>query len=179
MSKVLRRKMVDELAEKLKGQKNLVLLDANGLSGNQAVELRAQLREGKSRVRLVKNSVALHAFRKLGFASFEKHLSGMNAVVFGPDPLVIAKKLDAYGRKHQKGAVKAALIEGREAPAAAIGDLAKLPGREEMLAQALGLLLGVTQKFVSTLNEIPRSFVGTLQAIADRPLDAARGGEKG
>ena len=29
MSKVLRRKMVDELAEKLKGQNNLVLVDAN------------------------------------------------------------------------------------------------------------------------------------------------------
>jgi hypothetical protein len=27
---------------------------------------------------------------------------------------------------------------------------------------------GVTVQFVSTLNEIPRSFVGTLQAIADK-----------
>lgn len=179
MSKVLRRKMVDELAEKLQGQKNVVLVDANGLTGNQTVELRAQLREGKGRVRLVKNSVALHTFKKLGIGSFEKHLSGMNAVVFGPDPLSIAKKLDAYGKKHQKGAVKAALIEGKEASAASIGELARLPGREEMLAQALGLLLAVTTKFVSTLNEIPRSFVGTLQAIADKPLDEARGKEKG
>ena len=30
MSKVLRRKMVDELTEKLKGQANLVLVDAKG-----------------------------------------------------------------------------------------------------------------------------------------------------
>ena len=40
MSKVLRRKMVDELAEKLQGQNNLVLVDAQGLTGNQTVELR-------------------------------------------------------------------------------------------------------------------------------------------
>ncbi len=168
MSKALRRKMVDELAEKLKGQRNMILVDADGLTGNQAVELRSQVREGKGRVRLVKNSVALHTFQKLGIGAFEKHLSGMNAVVFGPDPLAIAKKLDAYGKKHQKGTVKAALIEGKETSAAAVGELAKLPGREEMLGQALGLLLAVVQKFVSTLNEIPRSFVGTLQAVADK-----------
>src|SRR5262245_21061583 len=130
MSKVLRRKMVDELAEKLKGQKNLVLVDANGITGNQAVELRSQLREGKGRVRLVKNSVALHTLKKLGIGGFDKHLTGMNALVFGPDPLAIAKKLIAYREKNQKGAVKAAVIEGKEAPAAAIADLAKLPGRE-------------------------------------------------
>jgi large subunit ribosomal protein L10 len=178
MSKALRRKMVDELAEKLKDQKNLVLVDANGLTANQAVELRSQVRESKARVRLVKNSVALHTFKKLGMGSFEKHLSGMNVLVFGPDPLAIAKKLVAYKDKHQKGAVKAALIEGKEAPASSIGDLAKLPGREEMLAQALGLLVAVTTKLVSTLNEIPRSFVGTLQAVADKPVDPARGEEK-
>jgi large subunit ribosomal protein L10 len=168
MSKALRRKMVDELAEKLKDQRNLVLVNADGLTANQAVELRSQVREGKARVRLVKNSVALHTFKKLGIGSFEKHLSGMNVLVFGPDPLAIAKKLDAYGKKHQKGAVKAALIEGKEAPAASIGELAKLPDRKEMLGQALGLLLAVAQKFVSTLNEVPRSFVGTLQAVADK-----------
>ena len=168
MSKVLRRKMVDELAEKLKDQQNLVLIDANGLSGNQSVELRKTLREDKVKVRLVKNSVALHTFKKLGIAAFEKHLTGMSAVVFGPDPLAMAKKLEAYREKHQKGSVKAALIEGKPADAAAIKTLSKLPGRQEMLGQILGLLQGATVQFVSTLNEIPRKFVGTLQAVADR-----------
>jgi large subunit ribosomal protein L10 len=160
--------MVDELAEKLKGQQNLVLIDANGLTGNQSVELRKALREDKLKVRLVKNSVALHTFKKLGIAAFEKHLTGMSAVVYGGDPLAMAKKLTAYKEKHQKAAVKAAVIEGKPADAAAIGALAKLPGRQEMLGQILGLLQASTVKFVSALNEIPRKFVGTLQAIADK-----------
>jgi large subunit ribosomal protein L10 len=168
MSKVLRRKMVDELAEKLKGQQNMILIDANGLTGNQSVELRKSLREEKLKVRLVKNSVALHTFKKLGIAGFEKHLTGMSAVVYGADPLAMAKKLTAYKEKHQKASVKAALIEGQPADAAAIGRLAKLPSRAEMLGQILGLMQGATVKIVSTLNEIPRKFVGTLQAIADK-----------
>jgi large subunit ribosomal protein L10 len=168
MSKVLRRKMVEELAEKLKGQTNLVLVDAQGLTGNQTVELRKSLREEKLKLRLVKNSVALHTFKKLGIEGFDAKLTGMSAVVYGADALAIAKKLVAYREKHQKGAVKAAYIEGKSMSPASIDALSKLPSRQELLAQLLGLLNATTAKFVSTLNEIPRSFVGTLQAIADK-----------
>jgi large subunit ribosomal protein L10 len=161
--------MVDDLAARFRDQKNLVLVDAKGLTANQTVELRAQLREGQVRMRLVKNSVAVHTFRKLGIETFEKHLDrGMNAVVYGPDPLAIAKKLTAYREKHQKPAVKAALIEGRATDAAALVALSKLPGREQLLSMLLGALNGVAQKFVSTLNEIPRSFVGTLKAVSEK-----------
>jgi len=169
MSKVLRRKMVDDLAARFKDQKNLVLVSADGLTANQAVELRAQLREGKVRIRLVKNSVAVHTFRKLGIEAFEKHLAaGMNAIVYGPDPLVIAKKLVAYRDKNHRPQVKFALIEGRAADAAAIEALSKLPGREQILGMFLGTLNGALQKFVSTLNEIPRSFLGTLKAVSEK-----------
>jgi large subunit ribosomal protein L10 len=160
--------MVDELAEKFKGQGNVVLVDAKGLTGHQTVELRREMREGQGRVRLLKNAVAVHTFKKLGVGLFEKHLSGMNAVIYGPDPLAIAKKLVAYREKHQKPAVKAALIDGKEMDPSALEALSKLPGRQELLAMLLGAMQGVAQKFVSTLNEIPRKFVGTLQAVADR-----------
>ena len=171
MSKVLRRKMVDELAETLKGQTNLVLLDANGLTGVQTTELRKLLREDKLKLRLVKNSVALHTFKKLGIAGFEAQLNGMSALVYGADSLAIAKRLVAYKEKHQKGSVKAAYIEGKQMPPALILALSKLPGRQELLSQLLGVMSAVTVQFVSTLIEIPRKFVGTLQAIADKDKD--------
>jgi large subunit ribosomal protein L10 len=112
--------------------------------------------------------VALHTFKKLGIAGFEGSLSGMSALVYGADPLAISKKLIAYKDKHQKGAVKAAVIDGKVMTPAQIEQLSKLPGRLELLSQLLGVMNGVTVQFVSTLNEIPRSFVGTLQAIADK-----------
>jgi large subunit ribosomal protein L10 len=171
MAKALRKKMVDELAEKFQGQKNLVLVSTQGLTANQTVELRAQLRESKVKMRVVKNSVALHTFKKLGIDAFEKHLGGMNAVVFGPDPLAIAKKLTAYREKNQKADVKAAVIEGKAMPPAALVELSRLPGREQLLGQILGVVQGVTAQFVSTLNEIPRKFVGTLKAVADQAAE--------
>jgi large subunit ribosomal protein L10 len=45
--------------------------------------------------------------------------------------------------------------------------LAKLPGREELLAKLLGTMQAPVQKFVQTLNEVPSKFVRTLAAVRD------------
>lgn len=169
MSKALRRKMVSDLAAEFGGQRNLVLVDAEGLSANQSVELRARLREVRGRMRMVKNSVARHTFRQLGLTDFERYLErGMNAVVYGPDPLAIARGLAAYQEKHRRPQVKFAWIEGRALDAAGVAALAKLPGREVLLGQLLGAMSGVAQKFAATLSEVGRSLVGTLKAISEK-----------
>lgn len=168
MSKAMRHRMVEELAKELKDRKSLMLVDAQGMTGNQTVELRADLREGEAGFRHVKNSVALHAFKKLGIEGFEDKLSGMNGFAFGGDAVAIAKKLVAFREKSQRGGVKAALVEGKVLGPAEVEAYSKLPSREELLATFFGTLKAVTQKFVATLNEVPRSFVGTLQAVADK-----------
>lgn len=168
MSRQLRKRVVDELAGRYRGHANFFLVNTQGLTANQAVELRRELRAEKVRMNMVKNSIAHHTFEKLGLKDLQKFLTGMNAVIYGPDPVVAAKKIMAYRDRHQKPEVRAALVEGRLLAAADVAALAKLPGREQLLSQVLGVFLGVAQQFVSTLNEIPRKFVGTLQAIADQ-----------
>jgi large subunit ribosomal protein L10 len=168
MAKELRKRVVGELQAKYQGQKNFFLVNYQGLTANQTVELRRELRADKVRMNVVKNSVAHHAFEQLGLAGLQKHLIGMNAIVFGPDPVVAAKKILAYRDKHQKPEVRAAIVDGKLMTPADVVTLSKLPGREQLLSQVLGVLLGVQTQLVSTLNEIPRAFVGTLQAVADR-----------
>ena len=164
--------MVDELAGNLKDhQKNLIVVDAQGLTGNEAVELRADIREGSGSFHHVKNSVAVHACKKLGIEGLESHLTGMNAFAFGADPLSIAKSLVQYRDKHQRPKVKGGLIEGQLMSAEEVEQFSKLPTRDELLSSLLGAFNAVTQKFVATLNEVPRSFVGTLQAVADKEKD--------
>jgi len=168
MSKVLRRKMVDELAKRYAVVKNFAVVDATGLTGVESVELRRELRPSKVRVSLVKNSVAFHTFEKTGLKALQKHLTGMNAIVAGNDAAAIAKKLVDFGKKTKKAAVKGAIFDGQEFGAKQVEELSKLPGRPEHYSMILGALNGVMSKFVGTLNEIPRSFVGTLKAIEDK-----------
>jgi len=168
MSKGLRRRMVDELAGRYGGCRNFVLVDYRGMNGRQSVELRRDLQESGVRMNVLKNSVALHTFEKLGWKALQDRLSGMTALVYGPDAVVIAKKLVAFREKTQKPEIRAALVEGRAFGPEQVDVLSKLPGREQLLGIFLGTLQGVTQKFVSTLNEIPRKFVGTLKAVQDK-----------
>ncbi|MBI2932317.1 MAG: 50S ribosomal protein L10 [Planctomycetes bacterium] len=168
MSKVLRKRVVDELVKKYQDQKNFFLVGTQGLTANQATELRRELRAEKVRINALKNSIAHHTFEKLGLKDLQQFLTGMNAVITGADPVTAAKKLVAYRDKHQKPEIRAALVDGKLLTAAQVTELSRLPGREQLLAQVLGVMLGVTQQFVSTLNEIPRKFVGTLQAIVDK-----------
>ena len=48
-----------------------------------------------------------------------------------------------------------------------INALAKLPGREELLAKLMGTMKAPVQKFVGTLNAVPGTFVRTLAAVRD------------
>jgi large subunit ribosomal protein L10 len=164
MSKVLRRRMVDELVKKHEKQKNFVLVNAAGMTSNQAVELRRDLREAKAKLTVLKNSVAHHAFEKMGLKDLQKHLTGMNALVTGSDPVVLAKKLTAFREKTEKAQVRGASVEGKALTPADVAAMSKLPGREELLSILLGTMQAPAQQMVNVLQESVRQVLNVLSA---------------
>jgi large subunit ribosomal protein L10 len=156
--------MVDELVKKHEKQKNFVLVNAQGMTANQAVELRRDLREAKAKVTVLKNSVAHHAFEKMGLKDLQKHLTGMSALVVGSDPVILAKKLTAFREKTEKGAVRAAQVDGKPLTAADVAAMSKLPGREQLLSTLLGTIQAPAQQFVNVLHESVRQLLGVLAA---------------
>ena len=164
MSKVLRRRMVDELVKKHDKQKNFVLVNAANLTANQSVELRRDLREAKARLTILKNSVAHHAFEKMGLKDLQKHLTGMTALVAGSDPVVLAKKLTAFKEKNDRAAVRAASVEGKALTAADVAALSKLPGKEQLLSTLLGTMQAPAQQMVNVLQESVRQVLNVLSA---------------
>lgn len=164
MSKVLRRRMVDELVKKHEKQKNFVLVNAAGMTSNQAVELRRDLREAKAKLTVLKNSVAHHAFEKMGLKDLQKHLTGMNALVTGSDPVVLAKKLTAFREKTEKAQVRGASVEGKALTPADVAAMSKLPGREELLSILLGTIQAPAQQMVNVLQESVRQVLNVLSA---------------
>ena len=165
MSKALRKRMVDELVKKHEKQKNFVLVSTAGMTSNQAVELRRDLREAKAKLTVLKNSVAHHAFEKMGLKDLQKHLSGMTGLVVGSDPVVLAKKLTAFKEKTEKAAVRAASVEGKTFSASEVAALSKLPGREQLLSTLLGTMQAPAQQVVNVLHESVRQILGVLAAV--------------
>jgi large subunit ribosomal protein L10 len=49
-----------------------------------------------------------------------------------------------------------------------VAELARMPGRQELLATLVGTLQAPIVKFVRTLNEVPGKFVRTVAAVRDQ-----------
>jgi large subunit ribosomal protein L10 len=49
-----------------------------------------------------------------------------------------------------------------------VGNLATMPGREQLLAMLMGTMQAPITKFVQTLNEVPSKFVRTVAAVRDQ-----------
>jgi large subunit ribosomal protein L10 len=160
---------VAELHEKFACAVSAVLADFRGLTVQEITDLRQQLREASLELAVVKNTLARLAVQETAFERLSPYLKGPTSVTLSYRDIVApAKVLSAYVKKQPKLAVRAGLFEGEIVPAEKIAEIADLPPRDVLLAQALAVMQGPLAGLVGTLEGVLGSFVGTLQAIHDK-----------
>jgi large subunit ribosomal protein L10 len=131
--------VVEQLTEKLRGANAFYLTDFTGLNVKSITDLRRRLRNAGVEYLVVKNTLAERALEGSEFPDIAEFFRGPTALVIGEDPVTPAKVLAEFAREHDnKPAVKAGIVEKRAVTAAQIDVLAKLPPRDELLAQLAG-----------------------------------------
>jgi large subunit ribosomal protein L10 len=160
---------VTELQGKFARAVSAVLADFRGLTVQELTDLRQQLRAASLELAVVKNTLARRAVQDTAFDKLSPYLKGPTSITLSyHDTVAPAKVLSAYVRKQPKLAMRAGLFEGAIVPAEKIGEIADLPSREVLLAQALAAMQGPLAGFVGTLHGVLSTFIGTLHAIHDR-----------
>jgi large subunit ribosomal protein L10 len=160
---------VAELHEKFARAVSAVLADFRGLTVKEITDLRQQLREASLELAVVKNTLARLAVQETAFERLSPYLKGPTSITFSyRDSVAPAKVLSAYVKKQPKLAVRAGLFEGEIVPAEKIAEIADLPTRDVILAQALAAMQGPLAGLVGTLQGVLSTFIGTLQAIHDK-----------
>ncbi len=162
-----KRTVVAEVTQVVAGAQAAVLVEYRGLTVAQMTRLRAKARQAGVYVKVVKNTLARRAVEGSGFDCLKQHMVGPLAFAMSADPVAVAKVLSEFAKDNDKLRITVGAMNGQLMSTADIQALAKLPGREQLLAMLLGTLQAPAQKFVQTLNEVPASFVRALAAVRD------------
>jgi large subunit ribosomal protein L10 len=163
--------VVDELAEEIRGAEAIFAVDYRGISVPEIAELRARLRGADTRFRIVKNSLTERASDKAGTESLKELLEGPTALAFvAGDAALAAKALNDMARSLGTLEFKGGLMDGAAITADEIRVIARLPAREVLHGQLVGMIAAPLTGLVRTLNALVSGLALQLGQIAEKGL---------
>jgi large subunit ribosomal protein L10 len=169
MSSAVERKqvVVAELADKLGSAKAFYLTDFTGLNVKKMTALRARMRAEGLEYLVVKNTLALRALEGLELPDLGAFLTGPTGLVIGREDAVIAAKvLSDFARENDdRPTIKVGVVERQPMGPDEVGRLAKLPPREQLLAELAGALQAPLAQLVFLMQGLASEFVGLLEAL--------------
>jgi large subunit ribosomal protein L10 len=146
---------IAEIATNINESQAIFAVDYRGISVPQVAELRAKLREADASFRVVKNSLTERAADETGAADLKAYLQGPTALTFvRGDAALAAKAVADYARATQLLPFKGGLMDGGVVDADQIRAISRLPSREVLYGQLVGIVASPVSGLVRTLNAL-------------------------
>jgi large subunit ribosomal protein L10 len=146
-----------------------VVADFKGMPVEEMTRLRVKLRDAGGELLVVKNTLARLAFDGGAHDVIKDNFRENCAIALGKeDPVALAKAVSDFAKTSKKFAVRHGSLEGKFLSSEQVDALAKLPGRQELLAMTLGTLNAVPTNFVSLLANVIRGMLYALKAIEEK-----------
>jgi large subunit ribosomal protein L10 len=163
-----KKAVVAEVSTEVARSQAIVVAEYRGLEVGAMTELRRRARASGVYLRVLKNTLARRAVADTPFAGLSDKLVGPLAYGMSSDPVKVAKVLHEFAKGNDKFVIKAGALANVVMSPKEVGDLARLPSREELLATLMGTMLAPVAKLVRTMNEVPGKFVRTVAALRDQ-----------
>lgn len=160
--------VVAEVSAQLAKAQAVVLAEYRGLPVAEMTELRRKARGSGVYLRVLKNTLARRAVADTPFKGLADKMTGPLAYGISSDPVAAAKVLHEFAKANEKLVIRAGAMPNVVMSPQEVAELARMPGRQELLATLVGTLQAPIAKFVRTLNEVPGRFVRTLAAVRDQ-----------
>ena len=159
---------VDELHSKLGAAKSFYMTDFSGLTVKKVTELRSRLRKAGVEYVVVKNTLAERALEGLDVpGNVAEFFKGPTAVAITVDDAVAPAKVlvDFAKENDNRPAMKAAVLDNKTYTPAQVERLAKLPGREQLLAELAGAFEAPMAQLYFVLQAKLQETLGLLEAL--------------
>jgi large subunit ribosomal protein L10 len=159
---------IEALASEIDQAQAIFAVDYRGISVPQAAELRAKLREADASFKIVKNSLTERAADQAGATALKALLQGPTALTFvRGDSAVAAKAIADYARATQLLPFKGGLMDGAELDVDQLRSLSRLPSREVLYGQLVGIVASPVSGLVRTLNALLGGLAVALGQVRD------------
>jgi large subunit ribosomal protein L10 len=164
-----KEKIVEEMTDKFGRAVSIYLVDFTGMDVNSTNQLRKNMRDSNIEYRVLKNTLAKLSFDKAGIQGMDQFLTGVNAYAISyDDPTLPVKVIEKNKEFKEKLKLKAALFEGEIIDSARVESIAKMPSKDELLGQLVGMLNSPMSKLVYALNGVMSNLVNVLKAVEDK-----------
>jgi large subunit ribosomal protein L10 len=160
--------VVAEISAELAKAQAIVLAEYRSLQVGEMTDLRKKARTSGVYLRVLKNTLARRAVADTPFAGLSEKMIGPLAYGISSDPVAVAKLLHEFAKGNDKLVIKGGAMPNMVMSSKEVGDLAKMPSRDELLATLMATMNAPVTKFVRTLNEVPSKFVRALAAVRDQ-----------
>jgi large subunit ribosomal protein L10 len=171
MNKEQKTAVIDEIAAQISDADAIFAVDYRGTSVPQAAALRAKLRDADTTFRIVKNSLTERAADKAGADTLKELLEGPTAFAFvRGDAAAAAKALNDFTRELATFQFKGGVLDGEPISIDEIKAIARLPTREVLNAQLVGVVASPLTGLVRGLNGLIQGLALQLGQIAEQGL---------
>lgn len=151
---------IAEIASQIDDSHAIFAVDYRGISVPQVAELRAKLRDADATFKVVKNSLTERAADQAGAETLKEYLAGPTALTFvRGDVAVAAKAVADYAKATQLLPFKGGLMDGAALDVEQIRSLSRLPSREVLYGQLVGVV-------ASPVGGIVRSLAALIGGLA-------------
>jgi large subunit ribosomal protein L10 len=160
---------IEALAAEIDGADAVFAVDYRGISVSQAAELRTKLRDADATFQVVKNSLTERAADQVGAESLKPLLSGPTALTFvRGDAAMAAKAIADQARVTQLLPFKGGLMNGDVLNADQVRAISRLPSREMLYGQLVGIVASPITGLVRTLGGLVGGLAVALSQVREK-----------
>jgi large subunit ribosomal protein L10 len=157
LSRSAKTEKVKKLASELETSTSAIIGTFAGLTASKDFELRKTIRNAGGSYHVVKNKLAARASEGTKIEAALQGLKGVSAVAYtSGDPVALAKALSTWVKDNAEFTFKLGIIDGKVIDVREIGELATMPGKEELFSKLLFLINSPAQRLATVINATGR-----------------------
>jgi len=154
--------LIKEINASFESHDTFFLFDFMNMPVSQSVELRRKLREHSCTFKVVKNRLALRAFKEEMPEDLKTYFRGPTAIAFASEnPLQLARLIKDFSDQHKILKFKAGLLEGHFLPEEKFAEVANLTSRDSLVVKFGFIMAYHLIKFLRTW-QAPTESLGRL-----------------